>query len=499
MTPSASSVHVDSKDPKVQHFVKRGILKVNAKRMLVFCLLFAAFQLSKVVASLTPGLGGFFLGPLTVSGGINAYTFITLAAACLGLVFAIIFGIINTGRIKNPHTQNSLIQVALLVLTCVQLGLVLTEYSEYVKLVSFLFYVLLLGIVPVLPRVQGLVYIGVFTILFWALYFWLINTFLYDPAFYTPTGTQALVQDPYTNFLTKVLNTFVLQGLLFIIALGSGASWAASWIMSGLVKDKLLLQYLLEQQQEAQERIIQERTAEYKEEARVSEAKNLAKTRFLTRVSHELRTSMNTVSGMVFLAKEAEDPASRQESLDAIDQASTKIKKVVNNIIDTTQIESEFAGDDFNQDTFLLASDALVPPLKNEPVAPPDLSGNVILIVEDLETNRIVLREFLKDTHATIEEAVNGREAVEMFTSSPENHYAFIFMDLLMPEMSGHDATRAIRKVERADAVDIPIVAVSANAFKEDIEASLAAGMDAHLAKPIEQNTIFRTLIERLT
>jgi len=86
-----------------------------------------------------------------------------------------------------------------------------------------------------------------------------------------------------------------------------------------------------------------------------------------------------------------------------------------------------------------------------------------------------------------------------MFAASPQNHYSFIFMDLLMPEMNGYDATRAIRKMERSDAAEIPIVAVSANAFKEDIEASLAAGMDVHLAKPVEQATIFRVLIERLS
>lgn len=131
-------------------------------------------------------------------------------------------------------------------------------------------------------------------------------------------------------------------------------------------------------------------------------------------------------------------------------------------------------------------------------VKAPDLSGHTILIVEDIEVNRIALLGLLEDTGALVHEAVNGVEAVERFTHSPEGYYSFIFMDLLMPEMNGHDAARAIRRSERGDALHTPIVAISASTSLDDIEASLAAGMDAHLPKPVDRRTVFGILKERL-
>jgi CheY-like chemotaxis protein len=128
----------------------------------------------------------------------------------------------------------------------------------------------------------------------------------------------------------------------------------------------------------------------------------------------------------------------------------------------------------------------------------PNLAGRTILVVDDIKTNRIILRTFLLETAATIEEAADGDEALTLFAAAPVGHYDFIFMDLLMPNMHGHAATRAIRNLERADATTVPIVAVTACAFQDDIEESLAAGMDAHLAKPIDFAVIMRVLSEKL-
>jgi CheY-like chemotaxis protein len=128
----------------------------------------------------------------------------------------------------------------------------------------------------------------------------------------------------------------------------------------------------------------------------------------------------------------------------------------------------------------------------------PDLSGRRILSVEDLEINRMVLRELLSETGAEIEEAVDGLEAVEKFKISPENYYDCIFMDLLMPNMNGYDAARGIRGLGRPDAAKVPIVALSANTHKEDIEQSAAAGMDGHLAKPVDFAVLMRTLAEKV-
>ncbi|MBO4435270.1 MAG: response regulator [Fibrobacter sp.] len=96
------------------------------------------------------------------------------------------------------------------------------------------------------------------------------------------------------------------------------------------------------------------------------------------------------------------------------------------------------------------------------------------------------------------EHAENGRKALEMFRDHPEGYYSAILMDVRMPEMDGLEATEAIRKLERPDAKQIPIIALTANAFDEDVQRSLQAGMNAHLSKPVEPETVFRTLEELL-
>jgi CheY-like chemotaxis protein len=132
-----------------------------------------------------------------------------------------------------------------------------------------------------------------------------------------------------------------------------------------------------------------------------------------------------------------------------------------------------------------------------EPVVP-DLSGRHILSVEDIEINRMVLHELLSETKADIEEAVDGLEAVEKFKASPPGYYDFIFMDLLMPNMNGHEAARNIRALDRPDAATVPIVALSANAYQEDVSQAVAAGMDSHLAKPVDFAALMRILAEKI-
>ena len=90
--------------------------------------------------------------------------------------------------------------------------------------------------------------------------------------------------------------------------------------------------------------------------------------------------------------------------------------------------------------------------------------------------------------------AENGKLAVEQFASHPEGYYDAILMDLRMPEMDGLEATRTIRAMDRADAKTIPIVALTANAFDEDVQRSLQAGLNAHLSKPVQPEALFETL-----
>ncbi|MDR0312741.1 MAG: response regulator [Treponema sp.] len=128
----------------------------------------------------------------------------------------------------------------------------------------------------------------------------------------------------------------------------------------------------------------------------------------------------------------------------------------------------------------------------------PNLSGKRLLLVEDVEINRYILMELLADTHVEIEEAVNGEEAVSSFSSRSAGYYDLIFMDIQMPKLDGYEATRRIRKIDRPDAKIVPIIAMTANAYKEDIEKALASGMNGHLSKPIDIYAILQVLTEKI-
>jgi PAS domain S-box-containing protein len=114
------------------------------------------------------------------------------------------------------------------------------------------------------------------------------------------------------------------------------------------------------------------------------------------------------------------------------------------------------------------------------------LAGKRALLVDDVQVNRMIAISLLDFTGMAIDEADDGEEALKMFGDSPENTYDIIYMDVRMPKMNGYEAVAAIRALDRPDAKRVPIVALTANAFKEDIDRAVEAGMDAHLAKPME-------------
>lgn len=136
-------------------------------------------------------------------------------------------------------------------------------------------------------------------------------------------------------------------------------------------------------------------------------------------------------------------------------------------------------------------------PLKEK--GPADLSQRRILLVEDNELNMEIATELIGMTGVQIEEAYDGQEAVELFEKNPEGYYDLIFMDIQMPVMDGYEATRRIRGMEREDARTIPIFAMSANALSHDIEQSRLAGMDGHIAKPIDMELVEDVLRRYIT
>lgn len=138
------------------------------------------------------------------------------------------------------------------------------------------------------------------------------------------------------------------------------------------------------------------------------------------------------------------------------------------------------------------------PAKENEEGSLPNLSGKKILLVEDNELNQEIATEILEDEGIIIDTADDGDVAVEKMRTAKEGQYDLILMDVQMPRMNGYDATRAIRSLPDAWTANIPIIAMTANAFDEDKKNAFAAGMNTHIAKPIDVPKLLRALSETL-
>ncbi|MEG2711131.1 MAG: response regulator, partial [Clostridia bacterium] len=129
-----------------------------------------------------------------------------------------------------------------------------------------------------------------------------------------------------------------------------------------------------------------------------------------------------------------------------------------------------------------------------EPPCEYDFTGKRVLLVEDHLLNVEVAKKMLNGKNLEVEVAENGLQAIELFAQRQDCYYDAILMDIRMPVMDGLTAAKAIRQMRSADAKTIPIIAMTANAFEEDIEKTKAAGMNAHLTKPIEPARLYQTL-----
>ncbi len=146
--------------------------------------------------------------------------------------------------------------------------------------------------------------------------------------------------------------------------------------------------------------------------------------------------------------------------------------------------------------------DFLISTTQNRPVdatgVQTSFAGERVLLVEDNDINLEIAETLLESRNLRVESARNGREAVECFARAEPGRYLAILMDIQMPVMDGLSATRQIRALPREDAATVPIIAMSANAFDDDVEKSLEAGMNAHISKPIDIPSLFKTLHDLL-
>lgn len=173
----------------------------------------------------------------------------------------------------------------------------------------------------------------------------------------------------------------------------------------------------------------------------------------------------------------------------------TITKKLVDHMGGTIQIVSELdKGSTFTVELPLEV--AVIEETKEEESGRKQVhaAGKHALVVEDNELNQEIAQYILEENGLEVTIASNGKEALDLFKDAKPGDYQIIFMDVMMPVMDGHEATRAIRNLNRPDALEIPIIAMTANAFAEDVKAAKDAGMSEHIAKPLEPEVIGRVL-----
>ncbi|MBT9779540.1 response regulator [Clostridium sp. MCC353] len=175
---------------------------------------------------------------------------------------------------------------------------------------------------------------------------------------------------------------------------------------------------------------------------------------------------------------------------------------IVNNLIrmmgGEIQVESEYGrGSCFTITVFLMKTDSKGIERKIEEMEPAeDFSGMRILLAEDNELNRQIAEEMLEILGTQVESASNGREAVEMILIHPALYYDLVFMDVQMPVMDGYEATERIRSSKKERIGELPIIALTADAFTEDVKKTKMSGMNGHISKPIDMEKLRKTLAQ---
>lgn len=283
-------------------------------------------------------------------------------------------------------------------------------------------------------------------------------------------------------------------------------------------------------------------------------AADQAKTHFLRSMSHDIRTPINIIMGMLeIIGRNPEDVTLVQSCREKAQTAARYLLALVNDVLtlnrpkqealgktpycltselhellDISHAQAESAGValmvmglglavvkklvDERGGTIQVDSArgqgtrfrVVLPMMPSEaepeaalPDAAASIAGRRLLVAEDNELNREIAVYLLQEAGAMVDQAADGKEAVEMFAASAPGTYDAVLMDVMMPELDGLSATRAIRGMDRPDA-QLPIIAMTANLFDEDVAACLAAGMDAHIPKPLEAGQMIRTIAEWL-
>ena len=188
----------------------------------------------------------------------------------------------------------------------------------------------------------------------------------------------------------------------------------------------------------------------------------------------------------------AQEAAGRANTNEGVGLGLTVVKRIVDELGGTIRVDSA-PGEGTRFEISVPVTPCAIPEPAAPSAQPPSLRGCRVLVAEDNDLNRQIAVYLLEEAGVQVVQARDGREAVEKFVAARPGELDAVLMDVMMPRMDGLEATRAIRSMERPDA-DIPIIAMTANLFDEDVAACLRAGMDGHIPKPLDAAQMLRTV-----
>ena len=310
--------------------------------------------------------------------------------------------------------------------------------------------------------------------------------------------------------------------------------WGYGLLIVLLLTGFVFMIMLLHRTQESENTVV-ELNKKLQKALKQAKTASVEKSNFLFNMSHDIRTPMNAVIGMTSLIRyDAGNKDKVIEYADKIDISSQHLLGIINDVLDMSKIEAGktvFKYDDFSILNFIQKINNLFHSqidekkqtlttkknIRHEWVNGDQLhlmqifnnllsnavkytqEGNILqgmrfLCAEDNELNAEILTELLKIEGAECTICENGEEVLKAFEQSAPGDYDMILMDVQMPVMNGYEATKAIRRSSHELAKKIPIIAMTANAFSEDIQHSLAAGMNAHVSKPVEMTVLEKTI-----
>ena len=243
---------------------------------------------------------------------------------------------------------------------------------------------------------------------------------------------------------------------------------------------------------EKQNHKIQHALKETQQEKHNAQQADKEKNKLLESLSYDVRTPLNAIAGMADLAEHhIDDEEKVRDCLNKISESSTQVLDLINHILDVAQLDPV---ERFESDNLVLeCTDGRFTRTEDGSLVL-DASGKNILIVEDNAINMEVICGILERTHASIVSTWSAEEAISLFEQSDEHEFDMILMDIQLQGMDGYGAARSIRSMDRDDAMEIPIIAMTADVLAQDVNKAIKCGMNSHILKPIDVEELFTKL-----